>query len=302
MQRMRIFVTGATGLVGTRIVQSLLQEQHELIILTRNAARACNHFKNNAALKIIEDDVTKTGDWQTIAGECDVIVHLAGAGIMDKRWTKSYKKLLWSSRIDSTHHVAQIANNLLICASATGLYGDCGDQQLTEENPAGNGFLSDLCNEWESEACSANCRVVCLRFGIILDIEGGALAKMLPLFKIGMGGPIGSGRQYWPWIAWQDVCQIVHQAIAQDWTGAINAVAPEQVTCKEFAKTLGGVLRRPSIMKVPSFALRLLVGEGSCVLTGSQRVTPSMLIQNGYQFQYPTLRESLDELLGSDYP
>ena len=195
---MRIFVTGATGLLGTRLVDSLISTENEVIVVSRNANRANNHFRNSS-IEILEGDVTLQGDWQKTASECDAIVHLAGAGIVDRRWTTSYKKVLRSSRIESTKNVAEVASKILICASG---------------------------------------RVVSLRFGIILDSRGGALAKMVPLFRLGLGGPIGNGKQYWPWIAWQDASQVVQEALLQGWEGAINAVAPEQVTCREFTRTL----------------------------------------------------------------
>ena len=210
---------------------------------------------SNDSLEIIEADITHQGDWQTTASECDAIVHLAGAGIVDRRWTASYKKLLRSSRIESTKYVAEVADNILICASATGFYGDCGDQELTEQDPAGNDFLGLLCKGWEEAARRASGRVVSLRFGIILDRRGGALAKMLPLFRFGLGGPVGSGKQYWPWIAERDACTIVQGALTHDWEGAINAVAPEQLTCTEFVRILAGVMNKPSLMKVPKNCL-----------------------------------------------
>lgn len=289
---MRIFVTGATGLLGTRVVQSFLDSQYYVSIVSRNATRADEHF-NNTSIEIVEADVTQQGDWQTTAGECDAIVHLAGAGIVDRRWTKSYKKVLRASRIESTKRVAEVAGNNLICASATGFYGDCGNKQLTEQSQAGNDFLGSLCSEWEAAANDASGRVVSLRFGIILDKRGGALEKMLPLFRFGLGGPVGSGKQYWPWIAWQDACSVIQEALQHDWEGPINVVAPEQVTCKEFSQTLARVMKRPSLMKAPAFALRMLIGEGSQVLTASQRVIPSVLMENGFQFQFPTLQECL---------
>lgn len=290
---MRVFVTGATGLLGRRVVTSLLDSQHELSIVTRNATDAHQQFSDDS-LEIIEADITHQGDWQTTASECDAIVHLAGAGIVDRRWTASYKKLLRSSRIESTKHVAEVADNILICASATGFYGDCGDQELTEQDPAGNDFLGLLCKGWEEAARRASGRVVSLRFGIILDRQGGALAKMLPLFRFGLGGPVGSGKQYWPWIAEQDACTIVQGALTHDWEGAINAVAPEQLTCTEFVRTLAGVMNKPSLMKVPKIALRVILGEGSKVLTASQRVNPRVLLDEGFQFEYPTLQRCLE--------
>lgn len=292
---MRIFITGATGLLGTRLVDSLISTENEVIVVSRNANRTSNHFRNSS-IEILEGDVTLQGDWQKTASECDAIVHLAGAGIMDRRWTTSYKKVLRSSRIESTKNVAEVASKILICASAIGFYGDCGNQQLTEKSAVGNDFLSDLCSEWEAVACTAKGRVVSLRFGIILDLRGGALAKMVPLFRLGLGGPIGNGKQYWPWIAWQDASQVVQEALFQEWEGAINAVAPEQVTCREFTRTLGRVMKRPSMMKTPAFALRMMIGEGSCALTASQRVNPRVLCDKGFQFQLPTLHNCLVSL------
>ena len=293
---MRIFVTGATGLLGTRVVHALLESQHEVSIVTRNATGAHEKFKT-AALEIIEADITIQGDWQNTAGACDAIVHLAGAGIVDRRWTTSYKQVLRSSRIESTKNVAEVANNVLVCASATGYYGDCGDQQLTEQSPSGNDFLGSLCNEWETAANSASGRVACLRFGIILDKRGGALAKMLPLFRFGLGGPVGNGKQYWPWIAWQDACQIIQDTLHYDWEGPINVVAPEQVTCREFTRLLGRVMKKPSLVRAPAFALRMMIGEGSCVLTASQRVSPSVLLEKQFQFQFSALKNTFLALL-----
>lgn len=292
---MHIFVTGATGLLGSRVVGALLDAQHAVSIVTRNAERARKQFRVDS-VEIIEADITKQGDWQNTASECHAIVHLAGAGIVDRRWTPSYKEVLRSSRIESTYNVAKVANKILICASATGYYGDCGDHQLTENSPVGKNFLSDLCNEWETTANNAKGRVVSLRFGIILDKRGGALAKMFPLFRFGLGGAVGNGRQYWPWIAWQDACQTILDALQHDWEGPINAVAPEQVTCKEFTRTLGKIMKRPSLMKAPSFALRLLIGEGSCVLTTSQRVIPCVLLDSGFQFEYPILQRWMETI------
>ena len=297
---MRIFITGATGMVGTRIVELLLAQQHEVVIISRNANLASNHFKKqnkNTAMQIVEGDIIEQGDWQGAAAECDAVVHLAGAGIVDRRWTKSYKTILQKSRIDSTRNVAQAASKILVCASATGFYGDRGNQKLTEVDSAGDGFLAELCKEWEQTAAKAAGRVVCLRFGMVLDSRGGVFAKMRRIFMYGLGGSLGSGKQYWPWISWQDACRVIQHAITQQWEGAINAVAPEQVTCTEFVQTLGGVLKRPSIAKVPRFALRMVLGESHSVLTGSQRVVPTSLMQKEFEFEYPKLQGSLEVIL-----
>jgi uncharacterized protein (TIGR01777 family) len=290
---MRIFVTGATGLLGTRVVQSLLDTQHEVTIVTRSAAHAHEHF-NNILIDIVEADITTHGDWQTIASECDAIVHLAGAGIVDRRWTKSYKNILEKSRIDSTRNIAQVASKILVCASATGFYGDRGRQKLTEVDSVGEGFLAELCKNWEQEAAKAAGRVVCLRFGMVLDSRGGAFAKMRRIFMYGLGGSVGSGKQYWPWISWKDACCLIQNAINQQWEGAINAVAPEQVTCTEFVQTLGRILKRPSIAKMPRFILKTVLGESHSVLTGSQRVAPALLMQKDFEFEHPNLVDAIE--------
>ena len=300
---MRIFITGATGMVGTRLVESLLSKDHEVVVITRNSDLAGKYFKRrnkSVSMEIIEGDITEKGVWQEVAAECDAIVHLAGAGIVDCRWTKSYKKILKKSRIDSTKNVAAVARKTLVCAGATGFYGDRGDQNLTEMSSGGDGFLADLCKEWEQAASDAVGRVVCLRFGMVLDSSGGVLAKMQRFFMYGLGGSLGSGKQYWPWIARQDACNIIQNAIYQQWEGPINAVAPEQVTCKEFVQTLGGVLKRPSIVRVPKFVLKIALGESHGVLIGSQRVTPTLLIQEGFAFEYPILRDAFRVIL-EDY-
>tara|TARA_B100000959_G_C14846971_1_gene568460 strand:+ start:89 stop:988 length:900 start_codon:yes stop_codon:yes gene_type:complete len=293
---MRVFITGATGLIGRRLVPYLIYKKHDVVVVTRNTDRASNVL-GNLSLEIIEADITRQGDWQEVASKSDAVVHLAGAGIMDRRWTKSYKKMLAKSRIDSTKNIAKVVNKILVCASATGIYGDCGSQELTEKSEGASTFLAKICEKWEEAARCCKGRVVHLRFGMVLDKNGGALAKMLPIFNSGIGGSIGNGQQYWPWISWQDACSVVHESVIHNWEGAINVVAPEQITSKEFATVLGSVLRRPAILKTPALALRLLLGEGSSVITSSQRVCPSKLIGSGFKFQYQTLRECLENIL-----
>jgi len=286
---MNVFVTGATGLLGSRVVEFLLSQKHAVTIITRDKNIAKKKFNQYQIVKILEGDITKEGTWQAEAEQSDSILHFAGAGIVDKRWSALYKKVLWDSRVESTKRVAEVSNKVLVCASATGFYGDRDDEKLTEESSPGLGFLSELCKSWEDAAMTANGRTVCLRFGMILDNRGGVLAKMRPIIKWGLGGPLATGRQYWPWISWEDAVAIVDASINTNWHGAVNAVAPQQLTCKEFIKTLSNHLKRPAFFKVPNFALRGIVGEGSQVLTASQRVIPDRLQGWNFQFKHPVL-------------
>ncbi len=291
---MRVFVTGASGLVGRRVIPEL-QTRHEVVAISRNKDRL--HCFNN--VQSVEGDVTKRGQWQDVASSCDAIVHLAGAGIMDKRWSTSYKAELRRSRIDSTRNCAEVGAGVLVSASATGIYGDRGEEVLAETSSVGDDFLSRLAIEWEASAHESEGRVVTLRFGMILDKDGGAMKKMKLPFQCGLGGPIGSGKQYWPWIHSEDVCNIVLCSLEEQWTGAFNVVAPEQVNCSEFVTTLGKVLRRPAIAPMPKVALRLLIGEASGVLTASQRVIPKRLEEQHFQFQFPDLNSALNNLIMS---
>ena len=291
---MRIFVTGASGLLGKRLV-SFLTSNHEVIALTRNKEK----LKMFANLEKIQGDVTKQGNWQDIAATCDAIVHLAGAGVMDKSWSPAYKEILRTSRIDSTRNCAEVGTDLLISASATGIYGDRGAEALTEAAARGNDFLSGLASDWEKAAREQSNRVVIFRFGIVLDSLGGALKKMKLPFQCFAGGPIGSGKQYWPWIHYMDACNMIAHAIDSDWSGSFNAVAPQQITCKDFVKTLGKVISRPAIAPMPAWVLRLLIGERSELLIASQRVIPKRLQELHFEWKFETLYSALNYEYGS---
>ena len=286
---MRIFITGASGLLGKRLI-SLLSDNHHVIALTRNKEK----LKMFEDLEKIQGDVTKQGDWQDMAATCDAIVHLAGAGVMDKPWSPAYKEILRTSRIDSTRNCAEVGTDLLISASATGIYGDRGAEELTEKSTRGDDFLSGLASDWEKAAKEGSNRVVIFRFGIVLDSLGGALKKMKLPFQCFAGGPIGSGKQYWPWIHYMDACNMIALAIDSDWSGSFNAVAPQQVTCKDFVKTLGKVISRPAIAPMPGWVLRLLIGERSDLLIASQRVIPQRLQELNFEWKFDTLYSALN--------
>jgi uncharacterized protein (TIGR01777 family) len=239
----------------------------------------------------------------------DAVVHLAGEGIANRRWSAAQKEKIRDSRVRGTTQLCEAMKSCsnppktLVCASAIGFYGDRGAERLTEKGPAGTGFLPDVCREWEDSTQPARdrgIRVVNLRIGIVLSPKGGALAKMLTPFKMGVGGVLGSGEQYMSWIALDDLIGAIHHALAQPaLVGPVNAVSPHPVTNREFTKTLGKVLSRPTIFPMPAFAARLAFGEmADALLLASTRVEPTALATAGYPFRYPELEQALRYLLG----
>jgi uncharacterized protein (TIGR01777 family) len=238
----------------------------------------------------------------------DAVVHLVGEPIVDSRWTDAQKKLIRDSRVLSTRNLvaglrsADSKPSALISGSAVGFYGNRGDEPLEENAAAGGGFLSETCRDWENEAAAASdvgIRVVQVRTGVVLSAEGGALKKMLPPFKVGVGGRLGSGRQWFPWIHIDDIVGIFRHAIlTSSMKGPANGAAPEAVTNAEFTKQLGRALHRPAFLPVPELALRALMGEMADVLFDSQRVVPKAALEAGYEFQYPVLARALKDLFG----
>ena len=295
---MHVAVTGASGLVGSTIVPMLTTGGHDVTKLVRREAG--------------EGEAT----WDSL-GEfdaspldgIDAVVHLAGENIAASRWSAKVKKQIRASRVQGTRVLCeglakmQTPPKVLVCASAIGFYGDRCDEELNEESAAGSGFLADVAQEWEAAtqpARDAGIRVVNLRFGVILSPKDGALAKMLLPFKLGGGGRVGSGKQYWSWISIDDAAGAVHHALMTDsLSGPVNAVAPNPVTNGEFTKTLGRVLNRPTIVPMPAFAARLALGEmADELLLASIRVEPKELRRSGYEFRQPTLESALCHLLG----
>lgn len=297
---MKIAVTGSSGLVGSALVPFLTTGGHEVVRVVRRPATQPD--------ELFWAPADEPLDPARIEG-IDAVVHLAGESIAAGRWNDEKKRRIRDSRVRSTRLLAEAiakAENgpkVLVCASAVGYYGDRGDEVLTEASAPGGDFLADVCQEWEGAADparEAGTRVAHLRFGMILSPQGGALAKMLTPFKLGAGGKIGSGRQYWSWIAIDDVLDVILRALTdENLSGPINTVSPTPVTCTEFTKTLGRVLSRPTIFPMPAFAARLAFGEmADALLMASQRVLPERLVMAGHHFRHPELEVALRHLLG----
>jgi uncharacterized protein (TIGR01777 family) len=301
---MKILVTGATGLVGTALVKALAGDGHTVCRLMRPQSKSTSHSRDGF-------DVAwnpETGELGGAGVGPDAVVNLAGASIAGGRWTKGRKALLHSSRSDTTRALVKALAKMharprvLVSASAIGIYGDRGDEVLTEESKPGADFLAGLAREWEAEALKAEAlgiRVVLARFGIILARHGGALAKMLLPFKLGAGGRLGSGKQWMSWITLEDVVGILKSMI-ENFTvrGAVNVVAPGAVPNAEFTKALARALHRPALLPAPAFALRLALGEmADALLLSSQRVKPQTLEKLSYRFLYPELSTAFNAVL-----
>jgi uncharacterized protein len=291
---MRVFVTGSTGLIGSALVPRLEQLGHSATRIVRSAPRAG---------EISWDPMGGRLEPADLAG-ADAVVHLAGEGVGERRWTDEQKARIRDSRVRGTDLLARTLAQLerkpavLVSGSAIGYYGDRGDETLNEESAGGDGFLADVVRDWEAATApaeEAGIRVVHLRSGIVLSRRGGALGRMLTPFRLGVGGRLGSGRQYMSWITLDDeVAAIVHALTTDAVRGAMNATAPNPVTNAEFSKVLGRVLRRPSVVPVPRFALSLVLGsELAGELLGSQRVLPAKLTATGFEFRHPDLEPAL---------
>ncbi|HST54829.1 MAG TPA: TIGR01777 family oxidoreductase [Solirubrobacteraceae bacterium] len=297
---MRITITGATGLIGSALIERLRADGAEITVLSRDPGRARERLGVAAERWNLLLEPAPT---QALAG-ADAVIHLAGENVA-QRWSASAKHAIRESRSQGTRHLIDGLRDCaeherprtLISSSAIGYYGPHGEEPIDEESPPGADFLADVCVEWEAQARAATqlgLRAVQVRTGIVLDSNGGALAKMLPPFRAGVGGPVAGGRQYMSWIHLEDLLGMIHAALDDDrWSGPINATAPEPVTNRDFSRELGRVLRRPSIAPVPAFALRLLYGEMAEIITTGARVLPAKPLMLGYEFRYPHLHEAL---------
>ena len=302
---MRVTLTGATGLIGPRLVTALLERGDEVTVLSRSPEKARAQMPHVKAVGWADPE-RSVAPAEALTGR-DAVIHLAGEPIA-QRWSKAVKERVRSSRELGTRNlVAGLAAvegrpGVLVSSSAVGYYGPRGDERLPESTPAGDDFLAQVCVAWEREAQAAErhgVRVVVVRTGIVLDEHGGALEKMLPPFKLGVGGPVAGGRQYLPWIHRDDVAGIYLRAIDDaSWSGPVNAAAPEPVTNREFSKVLGRVIKRPAFAPVPGLAVRTLYGEMAELVTSGQRAVPERLLELGYEFRHPELEAALRDALG----
>jgi len=296
---MRVSVTGSSGLIGSALVKFLTAEGHDVGRIVRSTTVAGAWRWEPGAGRV---------DAAAVNGR-DAVVHLAGESIAAGRWSVARKARIRDSRVRGTRVVAEAVARAdprpqaLLCASAMGYYGDRGDERLTEASPGGRGFLSEVSREWE-EACAPardqGVRVVNLRFGLVLSAAGGALGKMLLPFRLGAGGVVGSGTQWWSWVALDDAVGAIHHAlVTPGLSGPVNVAAPNPVTNAEFTRTLGRVLARPTPFPVPRFAARLALGEmADALLLASARLVPERLQQTGYAFRHPELEGALRHVLG----
>lgn len=300
---MRALVTGATGFVGRRLLGKLQRP----VVLSRNAAKAEKSLTAFGVQAFSWDPQARPAPAEALDG-IDAVFHLAGDSVAEGRWTAAKKERLRESRVAGTRNLVTTLRALgrrpsvLVSASAVGYYGSRGDEQLAESSPPGNDFLAELCKEWEHEAAQARefgMRVVPVRVGIVLGEQGGALAKMLTPFYFGLGSPLGSGRQYWPWIHLDDLVEMMLFAARNEHlAGPLNGTAPNPVTNREFTKTLGKVLGRPTLLPgLPRFVLRTMLGEFGDVLLTSQRAYPAAAVAAGFRFQYPELEPALRQIL-----
>jgi uncharacterized protein len=298
---MRIVIAGGTGFLGRPLASALARDEHDVVILTRGAASPSGRGQPRSIAWNPNGD---SGPWATAVDGAGAVINLAGESIAGKRWSALQKKRILESRVQATRSlVAAIAEAaapppLVVSGSAVGYYGPHGDEMVTEESPAGMDFLAGICLRWEAEAMRAasdRTRVVCIRTGLVLERDGGALAPMLPPFKFGVGGRVGSGRQYWPWIHRDDWIALVHWAIETPAaSGPLNATAPNPVNNSAFARALGRAMHRPALMPAPAFALRLLLGEtADALILSGQRVLPAKAQRLGFQFKFERLDDAL---------
>jgi uncharacterized protein (TIGR01777 family) len=303
---MRILIAGATGFVGRALVAALQRDGHVVVAWARSTERARSFLGATAnVLPITDGDAALV----TELARCEAVVNVAGESIAGGRWTAARRRQLVTSRVDLTKRIVKALAGtnprpkILISASAVGYYGDRGAETLTEQSSPGNGFLAELAVAWEAAAASARnlgLRVVQLRSGVVLGRNGGALARMLPIFRLGLGGRVGSGRQYFPWIHLRDEVGVISTALIDPrYEGPINLVAPDIVTNRDFTKALGRALGRPAVFAVPAFALKLALGELSDMLLGGQRVQPKRLLDLGYPYGCPEVEGALRDIVSA---
>ncbi len=301
---MKVFMTGGTGFVGTALMPKLTEQGYEVTLLTRSIRKDRFH---PAGVSLLEGDSTKKGTWQESVPGHDIFINLAGASIF-ARWTRRRKKMIRDSRLLTTQNLVDALSGrkdketLLLSTSAVGYYGYHGDEELDESSPPGNDFLASVTSEWEAEAVRAQTygvRVLLCRLGIVLGSKGGALDRMIPLFKWYLGSPLGNGEQWFSWIHEQDLANIYLFLINQkDISGPINCTAPYPVTNREMTRAMAEVLNRHTLIpSVPGFMIKLLLGEFGSTLIDGQKVLPGKLLEAGFQFRFSNISQALEDLL-----
>ncbi|QLE47673.1 TIGR01777 family protein [Nostoc sp. C057] len=305
---MKVAITGATGFVGSLLVQRLHGKGHKIVVLTRNTAFAQKVFPSEAFpnVEIVAYTPNTSGSWQSVIASCDGVVNLAGEPIGEGRWTPERKQEILNSRKLGTQKIVEAIVNanpkptVLINASAIGYYGTSETANFDETSQSGNDFLAQVCQAWEAEATKvkdAGVRLVILRFGIVLG-NGGALGKMIPPFKLFAGGPIGSGQQWFSWIHIDDLVNLIMQALTKpEIEGIYNATTPNPVRMADLSQTLGQVMNRPSWLPVPAFAIEALLGDGAIVVLEGQQVLPKRTMETGFEYKYPNLESALRQIL-----
>ncbi len=289
----RIAVTGASGLIGTALVGYLKSQGHTVQRLVRRTAVSSE--------EITWDPIAGTVDMDALAG-VDAVIHLAGAGVSDKRWTKKYKSEILNSRLLGTTTIAKavaiVKPQVFISASAIGWYGESGNRAVVESDRVGDDFLAAVCREWESAAdLAGDVRTVKLRTGLVLDPTGGALGKMLPIFRFGLGGKLGNGKQWWSWITLHDQIRAIAFLLENKVSGPVNLTSPNPVTNSEFTAGLARALHRPALFPVPTLALKIVLGGFSSEVLGSKKVLPQALTEAGFTFDYPHISSALEKLV-----
>ncbi len=299
----RIIITGATGLIGSAISRKLIKRRDEVVVFSRSPEKAKQKVMN--AFSYIKWNYDSYGDWKSSINEADAIIHLAGENVMGARWNEEHKNKVLNSRVNGTRNLVKAIGELakkpevFICASAIGYYNSSIEAVVDEDSQAGTSFLSMVTKRWEEEAAEVEkfgVRRVNIRIGIVLDKNDGALAKMITPFKYFIGGPLGTGNQWMPWIHVDDIADLFIYALDNKVSGVLNGVAPSPVKMKEFAKTLGKVLKRPSFFYVPEFVLRIVLGEAANVVLSGSKVIPKRTMEAGYKFAHTNLEETLQNI------
>jgi len=289
----RIAVTGASGLIGSALVGYLKSEGHTVQRLVRRATVAPDEIRWDPKTGYVDIDALRG---------VDAVIHLAGVGVGDKRWTKRYRSEILNSRLLGTtaiaNAVAEVKPQVFISASAIGWYGDSGNRAVVEIDSVGNDFLAAVCREWEGAAdLAGDIRTVKLRTGLVLDPTGGALGRMLPLFRFGLGGKLGSGKQWWSWITLHDVVRAIVFCLEKKISGPVNLTSPNPVTNQEFTSALARAMKRPALFPAPAIALKIALGGFSSEVLGSKKVMPSALTEAGFKWDYPHISTALEALV-----